>query len=405
MEAAQRPRTTSSTSARWRSGPSTAWCSRGGRALNLSVREFGLLVALARSGGGIVPREELYARVWGGAAARGDRSIDVYIHKLRVKLEAALPDWRFIHTHVGFGYRFSPEPSHAFHIPATRSVTGWPAVRCKPAGSRKSTNKEGLVRSQPMARRWRRPPCSRSASPRAAATTRVRRAARRAAARARRRRAKLGGTHQRRRRDLPAARLQRVGRATSRTAGHDGQLPGASARAAASPSSPRAPSTSARTDAAMKRRGDHGGQEEGRPGPHPDRARRGDGLLQRRRRSTRASSSTARRSPTSSSARSRSGTTPTIAAQNSGVDAAGQRHHGLPPLRRVGHDEELHRSSSPTTRPSGRAAPASTRRSSGRPAPAPRATTASPAASSRPTARSATSSRPTRCRTTSRPPP
>ena len=46
----------------------------------------------------------------------GDRSIDVYIHKLRVKLEQALPDARYIHTHVGFGYRFAPEPSRAFHI-------------------------------------------------------------------------------------------------------------------------------------------------------------------------------------------------------------------------------------------------------------------------------------------------
>ena len=119
MEAAQRPRTTSSTSARSRSGPIDGLVLAGGRALNLSVREFGLLVALARSGGGIVRREDLYARVWGGALRGGDRSIDVYIHKLRVKLEEALPDWRFIHTHVGFGYRFSPEPSHAFHIPAT----------------------------------------------------------------------------------------------------------------------------------------------------------------------------------------------------------------------------------------------------------------------------------------------
>jgi DNA-binding response OmpR family regulator len=91
----------------------------GGRALTLSVREFGLLVALARSGGGIVRREDLYARVWGGELRSGDRSIDVYIHKLRVKLEEALPDWRFIHTHVGFGYRFSPEPSHPFHNGAT----------------------------------------------------------------------------------------------------------------------------------------------------------------------------------------------------------------------------------------------------------------------------------------------
>ena len=87
-----------------------------GSALSLSVREFGLLVALARSGGGIVRREDLCQRVWGGALRDGDRSIDVYIHKLRVKLEQALPEARFIHTHVGFGYRFSPEPSRAFHI-------------------------------------------------------------------------------------------------------------------------------------------------------------------------------------------------------------------------------------------------------------------------------------------------
>jgi DNA-binding response OmpR family regulator len=80
----------------------------GGTALSLSVREFGLLVALARSGGGIVRREDLYRRIWGGTLREGDRSIDVYVHKLRVKLEQALPDREFIHTHVGFGYRFAP---------------------------------------------------------------------------------------------------------------------------------------------------------------------------------------------------------------------------------------------------------------------------------------------------------
>lgn len=91
----------------------------GSRALNLSVREFGLIVALARSNGRVVRREDIYREVWGGELRDGDRSIDVYIHKLRVKLEEALPDWCFIHTHVGFGYRFAPEPSHAFHISAT----------------------------------------------------------------------------------------------------------------------------------------------------------------------------------------------------------------------------------------------------------------------------------------------
>jgi hypothetical protein len=43
----------------------------------------------------------------------------VYIHKLRVKLDAALPTWSYIHTHVGFGYRLAPERSHKFHTHAT----------------------------------------------------------------------------------------------------------------------------------------------------------------------------------------------------------------------------------------------------------------------------------------------
>ena len=90
-----------------------------GRALTLSVREFGLLVALVRNVGAIVRREDLYRRVWGGPLRAGDRSIDVYVHKLRVKLEEALPDVRYIHTHVGFGYRFEPEVSRPFHIAAT----------------------------------------------------------------------------------------------------------------------------------------------------------------------------------------------------------------------------------------------------------------------------------------------
>ena len=91
----------------------------GERVLALSVREYAVLTALARRSGRIVAREELFAVVWGGSLRRGERSVDVYVHKVRAKLEAALPDWRFIHTHVGFGYRFSSEPSHAFHIKAT----------------------------------------------------------------------------------------------------------------------------------------------------------------------------------------------------------------------------------------------------------------------------------------------
>jgi DNA-binding response OmpR family regulator len=86
-----------------------------GRTLSLSVRELDLLAALARREGRIVPREELYETVWGAPLRTQDRSVDVYVHKLRAKLTEALPEWGFIHTHFGFGYRFQPEPSHLFH--------------------------------------------------------------------------------------------------------------------------------------------------------------------------------------------------------------------------------------------------------------------------------------------------
>src|SRR5213595_1919876 len=81
----------------------------GGRALMLSIRELRLLTELARRADRIVSREELFRLVWGREMRRGDRSVDVYVRKLRVKLEQALPGWRFIHTHFGFGYRLAAE--------------------------------------------------------------------------------------------------------------------------------------------------------------------------------------------------------------------------------------------------------------------------------------------------------
>jgi DNA-binding response OmpR family regulator len=91
----------------------------GGRPLGLTVRELSLLAALARRRGRIVSREELYAVVWGRPFRKEERSVDVYVRKLRAKLEAALPEDRFIHTHFGFGYRFHREPSQLFHKDAT----------------------------------------------------------------------------------------------------------------------------------------------------------------------------------------------------------------------------------------------------------------------------------------------
>ena len=81
-----------------------------GQALTLSVREFELLVAMARRQGAIITREELYRERVGRRAAPRDRSVDVYVSKLRGKLEAALPDRRFIHTHPGSATASSRSP-------------------------------------------------------------------------------------------------------------------------------------------------------------------------------------------------------------------------------------------------------------------------------------------------------
>jgi DNA-binding response OmpR family regulator len=93
----------------------------GGRTLPLSRRELALLAELARSHGRIVSREDLYAAVWRAPRRATDRSVDVYVHKLRTKLGDALPGWRFIHTHFGFGYRLAPEPPANNHRPHQRT--------------------------------------------------------------------------------------------------------------------------------------------------------------------------------------------------------------------------------------------------------------------------------------------
>jgi DNA-binding response OmpR family regulator len=81
-----------------------------GKPLQLTVRELELLTALVERRDRIVGRAELYAVVWGESYRKSDRSVDVYVGKLRQKLEHALPGRRLIHTHFGFGYRFSVDP-------------------------------------------------------------------------------------------------------------------------------------------------------------------------------------------------------------------------------------------------------------------------------------------------------
>ena len=78
----------------------------GGRPLRLTATELKLLSALIEREGRIVSREELFMAVWGHGYRKSDRSVDVYIARLRQKLAEALPGRRLIHTHFGFGYRF-----------------------------------------------------------------------------------------------------------------------------------------------------------------------------------------------------------------------------------------------------------------------------------------------------------
>ena len=80
-----------------------------GSSIDLTRREFEVLQLLAEANGQVLQREEIYQRVWGYAMARGDRSVDVFVRKVRQKLESASPDWEYIHTHFGIGYRFEPQ--------------------------------------------------------------------------------------------------------------------------------------------------------------------------------------------------------------------------------------------------------------------------------------------------------
>jgi DNA-binding response OmpR family regulator len=81
----------------------------GERSLELTAREFEILYLLYQAER-VLRREEIYETLWGYAMARGDRSVDVFVGKLRQKLRSGSPGWTYIHTHFGVGYRFAAQP-------------------------------------------------------------------------------------------------------------------------------------------------------------------------------------------------------------------------------------------------------------------------------------------------------
>ena len=103
-----------------------------GNSLDLTRREFELLQLLSENSGQVLEREAIYQRVWGYGMVHGDRSVDVFIRKLRQKLEKRSPAWSYIHTHFGVGYRFDPETAGAGIAdapPATPAAAPSRAVR------------------------------------------------------------------------------------------------------------------------------------------------------------------------------------------------------------------------------------------------------------------------------------
>jgi DNA-binding response OmpR family regulator len=93
--------------------------------VDLTPREFDLILLLAEAEGRVLEREEIYQRVWGYAMVRADRSVDVFAHKLRKKLERVSPAWLYIHTQFAIGYRFAAEPGDraaGASVPAAAAV-------------------------------------------------------------------------------------------------------------------------------------------------------------------------------------------------------------------------------------------------------------------------------------------
>ena len=107
-----------------------------GQSIDLTRREFELLQLLVDSRGTVLERETIYQRVWGYAMAHGDRSVDVFVRKLRQKLAKRSPSWEYIHTHFGVGYRFDPKHRDG-------STESMPAA--EPAASDSSREEEPAV--------------------------------------------------------------------------------------------------------------------------------------------------------------------------------------------------------------------------------------------------------------------
>jgi len=80
-----------------------------GQSADLTLTEFRLLHALAIEHGRVVSREELMQRIWGRRQRYRDRTVDVFVRKLRDKIDRRAPEHVFIHTRHGVGYKLEAQ--------------------------------------------------------------------------------------------------------------------------------------------------------------------------------------------------------------------------------------------------------------------------------------------------------
>jgi len=77
-----------------------------GKLVPLTATEFLLLEFLMTHAGAVFSREQLLDAIWGAGRVVTDRTVDVYVRRLRQKLEADPANPRFIRSTRGFGYGF-----------------------------------------------------------------------------------------------------------------------------------------------------------------------------------------------------------------------------------------------------------------------------------------------------------
>src|SRR5918994_3035356 len=81
-----------------------------GQSAELTPTEFKLIYTLALEPGRVATRDELLQKIWGRRETHRDRTVDVFVGRLREKIDRRAPKHTFIQTRYGVGYKLDPVP-------------------------------------------------------------------------------------------------------------------------------------------------------------------------------------------------------------------------------------------------------------------------------------------------------